>query len=79
MLEQVACCILGVCCEAAAAQTALAGDLVAQTGLTPAQAAPVAAYIMGHYDLAPSGTLGPFTRAIVAHLTAHLAAHPPTA
>ncbi len=62
------CCILGVCCPTTDEQaTALATEMSTDLHMPNEHAAPIAKWLLTHFDLAPAGTLAPYRNAILSH------------
>lgn len=55
-------CVLAVCCPPGSARqrAALADEMIAGTGCDKAEAARMAEWVIGTFDLAPAGTLQAF-------------------
>jgi hypothetical protein len=71
------CCLLGVCCPPGSAEQEqalaefLMHELAPDAGPVSTNARQIARTILGHFDLAPKGTLAPLVRRIVDITRAH--------
>ncbi len=58
-MDEEECCVIGLCCEPTKAQSTFADQLQAAVHLNKHDAEAVAAFVIGHYDLAPHGLFKP--------------------